>query len=69
MTHTQRFTLTAEHVLLLRHANISFDSSREWGSPGIDCKRPFGNSDMVSDAARLLEITPVETDDDYETQG
>jgi hypothetical protein len=60
----KHFTLTADHVLLLRNASIDFQDGPEWGGPAIDCKRPFGNGDMVGDMALLLGVNNVETDDE-----
>ena len=48
-----RFTLRWEHVALLRRANVTW-SSTECGAPRIDPKRPFGNSDLLMDIARIL---------------
>lgn len=59
----ERFTLTEEHVKLLRHANVSWHYM-EWGAPCIDGKRPFGNGDHVRDMAEILEVPVVETDQD-----
>ena len=50
----QRFHLTADHVDLLRHANIDTDYDAGHGSPRICPKRPFGNSDVGRDIARIL---------------
>ncbi len=63
-TDMQKFELTAEHVKLLRHANVCFDPNCEWGSVGLNCKRPFGDSDLITSMAKILEVTPVETDDE-----
>jgi hypothetical protein len=51
----QRFTLTAEHIALLRRANISWEDC-EFGAPAIDCKRPYGNSDVLDDIGEILGI-------------
>jgi hypothetical protein len=53
-----RFTLTAEHVKLLRQANVSWHWT-EWGAPCIDGKRPFGNGDLVRDMAEILEVPTI----------
>ena len=57
-----RFTLTTDHVTLLRHAYTSWDDC-EFGAPSISPKRPYGNGDVVSDMARLLRVEAVPTDD------
>jgi hypothetical protein len=48
-----RFTLTANHVKLLRAANVGWDHV-EFGAPAIDGKRPYGNGDVYDDMATLL---------------
>ncbi len=50
-----RFILTDEHVKLLRQANVSWDGC-EFGAPGIDPKRPYGNGDVHSDIVEILGI-------------
>jgi hypothetical protein len=48
------FTLTEEHVKLLRRAYVNWDAC-EFGAPAIDPKRPYGNSDVLLDIAEILE--------------
>lgn len=56
-----RFTLTADHIRLLRAASVCWEDC-EAGAPAIDCKRPYGNSYVAGDVAELLNwATP---DDD-----
>lgn len=55
MSQAREFTLTAEHVTLLRHAVVSWEDC-EFGAPAIDCKRPYGNSDVIGDMVELLEV-------------
>lgn len=43
MTGTRKFTLTANHVALLRRAYVSW-CPIEYGAPTIEPKRPFGSS-------------------------
>lgn len=59
-----RFELTADHVKLLSRASIRFSDGPYCGAPGLDAKRPFGNSDLVMDMAKILGIDPVPTDDE-----
>lgn len=59
----KRFTITEDHLKLLREANISWDGC-EFGAPCIDPKRPYGNSDVIQDMARVLGIEPIEADFD-----
>lgn len=58
------FIVTGSHIALLKAAFIDHNEECEWGGLHIDFKRPFGNSDMVSDAARIIGIQPFSTDDD-----
>jgi hypothetical protein len=58
----KQFELKEEHLKLLRNAIVSWDS-REFGAPSIDCKKPYGNSDVYEDMAKILGIKGFE---DYE---
>ena len=58
----ERFVLTEDHVKLLRRANVWWDDGAYEGSPAIDSKRPFGNSDWVSDVAEIIGLEPIEAD-------
>ena len=49
----ERFVLTQDHLTLLRHAYVSW-CAEETGSPQIDPKRPYGNSDVPMDVAEIL---------------
>ena len=51
----QRFTVTEEHLKLLRRAEVRWDDS-EYGAPAIDSKRPYGNSDVVLDILEILGL-------------
>jgi hypothetical protein len=53
--HVKQFTVTDEHLRLLRRAYISWDET-EFGAPGINPKRPYGNSDVFTDIAEILEV-------------
>ena len=59
----KRFELTEDHVKLLRRANVRWEDEPYEGAPAIDAKRPFGNSDWVSDVAEIIGLEPIETDD------
>jgi hypothetical protein len=53
----------SEHLLLLEKAffqNLQRDNC-EYGAIGVDCKRPFGNSDVEGN---ILEIIGAEMDGD-----
>jgi hypothetical protein len=49
----QEFRITEEHLTLLRASYVSWCED-EYGAPQIDPKRPYGNSDVPRDIARLL---------------
>jgi hypothetical protein len=65
------FTVTEEHLKLLKRAYVSWDDC-EFGAPEIDCKRPYGNSDVIADIGEILgypegHYRDPETEDYYET--
>ena len=60
---TRRFTVTEEHLRLLRRAYVTWTDA-EFGAPEIDCKRPYGNSDVYSDIAEILGIPEDEWSDE-----
>ena len=55
----QYFTLTDRHLALLKRANVDWDDG-EFGAPAIDCKRPYGNSDVLDDLADILGLEQFE---------
>src|SRR3990167_1462315 len=59
---TETFSLSADHLKLLRAANVRWEDC-EYGAPAIDCKRPYGNSSVESDIAEILGVTPEDTYD------
>jgi hypothetical protein len=63
--HVKRFTLTDEHLRLLRRASISWDDT-EFGAPCINPKRPYGNSNVFADIAEILQVPDSEWMDAYE---
>jgi hypothetical protein len=44
--------------------NLAFDPSCEYGSVGLDSKRPFGNSDVDADILEIIEAKPEGDDGD-----
>lgn len=50
---SDRFVLTNDHLKLLRAARVQWQDC-ETGAPEIDPKRPYGNSDVAGDVARIL---------------
>lgn len=51
---TKQFTVIDEYLRLLRRAHIWWDQL-EFGAPGIDPKRPYGNSNVFADIAKILD--------------
>jgi hypothetical protein len=56
------FELREEHLKLLQRANIQWNEG-ELSAPGLDTKRPFGNSDHYRDIAHILEFKPKDGDE------
>jgi hypothetical protein len=50
-----RFELCKEHVLLLQNMYWEY-SDCETGAPAVDCKRPYGNSYVPPDVAKILGV-------------
>ncbi len=59
MTGCQMFTITEEHLKLLRRAYVSWEDC-EYGAPAIDCKRPYGNSSVEEDMAEILGVPLID---------
>lgn len=60
---TQRFELKEEHLKLLRNMCVRWEFC-EFGAPVIDCKKPYGNSDVYEDMAKILGIKGFENSDE-----
>lgn len=45
---------------------LEFIDWGEYGSPSLDCKRPFGNSDVEGDVLELLRLDPEGNDGEDE---
>ena len=52
-------TITKDHIKLLVAMNVSWNNC-ETGAPTIDPKRPYGNSNVITDIAEFLEIKGFE---------
>jgi len=44
--------------------NLCYDDSCEYGSIGVDCKRPFGNSFVCGDILEIIGWEDESKDDD-----
>lgn len=53
METKKKFTLTKEHLKLLRRFNVGWQDC-ETGAPEIDPKRPYGNSAVANDIYEIL---------------
>lgn len=60
---TDRFTITEQHLKLLKSMYVEFYKSAYEGAPMVDPKRPYGNSDIVGDIHEILYGVPFEEDD------
>ena len=51
------FTVTEDHLKLLRHARVTTWDAGEgyYGAAGVDAKRPYGNSAVGRDIAEILD--------------
>jgi hypothetical protein len=58
------FTMTEDHLKLLRHAWVTWGEGEGYGAPGINPKKPYGNSYVQRDIARILDAP----DDDWELE-
>ena len=61
----KQFTVTEEHLRLLRRAYVFWDEI-EFGAPGIDAKRPYGNSNVYGDIAEVLGLVHGDWQDEVE---
>jgi hypothetical protein len=58
------FTVTDEHLQLLRHAYVWWEEGEFLGAPSIDSKRPYGNSNIYRDIAEILDVPDSEWADE-----
>lgn len=59
----ETFELKPEHVKLLSGAYVSWGDC-EYGAPAINCKRPYGNSDVEEDIITVLGWWPEGVDEE-----
>ena len=64
---TTKFTITENHLKLMKHLVVEWDDC-EFGAPCIDCKRPYGNSDVIDDMAEIIGIKKNKSTIDYDNE-
>jgi len=52
----EEFTITKDHIKLLKRMFIEWDGSCYEGAPGVDLKRPYGNSGVYEDICEILGL-------------
>jgi hypothetical protein len=53
------FEVTEDHLKLVKRMFWSWDDSGYEGAPAVGLKRPYGNSDVVSDIVEILGMPTV----------
>ncbi|GAA5047585.1 hypothetical protein HNP84_000344 [Thermocatellispora tengchongensis] len=53
--HMDEFTVLPEHIAILRRAHITWVGDEWSGAPGMNHKRPLGNSDHYDDLAEIVD--------------
>lgn len=59
----KQFELKEEHLKLLKNMYVDWDDC-EFGAPAIDCKRPYGDSYVYGDIAKILGIEGFKDSED-----
>lgn len=62
LTEKKYFTVTEDHLKLLKRLQFRYSDYMEFGAPEVDAKRPYGNSDVYSDIGDILEWEPADED-------
>lgn len=55
LSDDREFEVADHHIALARHANMTWHADGSSGGPGLDRKRPYGNSDWHEDVAEMVE--------------
>jgi hypothetical protein len=53
MKNRRDFLITDNHIKLLKRMWVNWQDC-EYGAPAVDCKRPYGNSDVEDDICEIL---------------
>lgn len=56
------FTVTEDHLKLLKRLQFEYQDNIEFGAPAVDAKRPYGNSDVYGDLGEILGWEPADED-------
>jgi len=62
LSSVTEFTVTEDHLKLLRHAWVDWDEGEGYGAPGINPKKPYGESYVERSIAQILDAP----DEDWE---
>jgi hypothetical protein len=54
LSRLREFTVTDDHLKLLRHMWVCWIVSERYGAPAIESKKPYGNSAVLADVAEIL---------------
>lgn len=54
----KKFEIKEEHLKLIKRMYVSWEDC-EFGAPRIDCKRPYGNSDVYQDIIEILGLEEI----------
>lgn len=61
-----KFTLTEDHIKLIRSSYVNWNDDAYDGAPMVDIKRPYGNSDVVGDVYEIVSGREWDEDADGE---
>ena len=53
------FEIKPEHLLLLKNSKVVWRDC-EFGAPAINCKRPYGDTTVISDIAEILNWKKID---------
>ena len=52
----EKFSITEDHIKLLKRLFFEWESSCYDGAPAVDIKRPYGNSYPMGDICEILDL-------------